>query len=164
MTTELDDLRRELAEARAVLADFLAERRPADSWVMALVGAGFALKDFVKLAENTEHDGYCGYCSSDIYDGCDRSCLRSRLVLVAPDTARLEFDRSEDAAYREDRRRFPMYGPPNRPSPYDEIAEQLLREVYPDALLTELVWPELKAVDAMTHENGLGYSGKSDAD
>lgn len=126
-----------------MLADFLAERRPADSWVMALVGTGVTTKDLAKLAETTDHDGYCGYCGSDVYDGCDRDCLRARLVLLAPDTAQLEIYRAEDAAYREDLRRFPMYGPPNRPSPYEEIIGQLLREIYSDARLAELVWPEL---------------------
>lgn len=143
MTTELETLRAELAETRAVLEDLLNERRPGETWLLKLLGRRDDLVQVVREAYDHEHLD-CAACFSD---PCTKDCFRFEF-LAANDAEWLagQINEAHEHAIAEDRHRFPMYGPP-RQSSYQsmEFMNNLLQRVY-DPETMAAAWRRVAAI------------------
>lgn len=136
MTTELETLRAELAETRAVLEDLLNEKRPGETWLLKLLGRRADLVQVVRNAYDHEYSD-CVVCFSEL---CDKDCFRFEF-LAANDAEWLagQIDKAHKWAIEDDRRRFPMYGPSNRPRNYAyqrSALGRLFQEVYSQDIVT----------------------------
>lgn len=103
--TELEALRAELAETRAVLEDLMHEKRPGETWVLKLLGWRTELADLLVKAVDGEF-GDCLQCHSDT---CSPGCLRFKILSeLDPAWLRAQIIRANFDAITEDRRRFPV--------------------------------------------------------
>lgn len=83
MTDDIETLRRELAETRAVLEDMMHERRPSDLWLLKLIGRR---EDLLNIVECAFLDGDCRLCGEH-ESICAPPCLRGvlyRALTAAP--------------------------------------------------------------------------------
>ncbi len=123
-------------ETRAVLEDLMHEKRPGETWVLKLLGLRTELADLLVKAVDRRF-GECLQCHSDT---CSPGCLRFKILSeLDPAWLRAQIIRANFDAITEDRRRFPVYGPSNRPRNYAyqrSALGRLFQEVYSQDIVT----------------------------